>query len=195
MKIRNHRNTEYWFRPHETSSLKKHLYIFKYKSYLMEFLNNNFEGALGGVISKCERSFGGSMTLRRWFVWYNQKAYNNGAKLKIELRQSYFRGRKYVSKPPKISKSSKKYFAFSSKVINLMCNIEQSDGIILSKDAKRLTELFYKRGFKDFEPSDDDLSYIDGHISDGIDFSHWSDRCNLLRTKTVIEYFKRKNLI
>lgn len=38
-------------------------------------------------------------------------------------------------------------------------------------------------------------SYINGHISNGIDFSYWSDRCRDLRMKTIIEYFKQQNLI
>jgi hypothetical protein len=161
----------------------------------MKFLNNNLIGSLGGIVTKEEKNLNSSFSLRQWYVWYNEKAHSNGAKPKIELRQLYFRGRKYMNKPPKISKSSKTYFAFSDKIFSLMSNIRQSDGSILSKDAKRLVELFYKRGFKDFEPSESDMYYINGHISDGIDFNYWSDRCNFLRAKTIIEYFKRENLI
>jgi hypothetical protein len=73
--------------------------------------------------------------------------------------------------------------------------MQDDNGIILPKDAKRLVGLFYKRGFKDFEPDEDDWNYINGHISDGISFWHWSDRCNHLRMKTIIEYFKQQKLI
>ena len=76
-----------------------------------------------------------------------------------------------------------------------MTNIEDDNGLITSKDAKKLVKLFEKRGFKDFVPTEEDLIYINGHILDGIDFYHWSDRCNWLRTKTIIEYFKRNNLL
>lgn len=196
MKIRNHRKYEWWFRPHETSKLEKHLYIFKYKSDLMLFLNKNLEESVGGTVALEEKSFGHFGCLREWFVWYNDYKNTKGDNPKIELRQEYFRGRKYISKPHKIDKFSKKYFAFSNKVVSLMSNIYQKDAeTILPKDAKRLVELFYKRGFKDFEPSQDDWNYINGHISNGISFWHWSDRCNTMRMKTIIEYFKRENLI
>jgi hypothetical protein len=61
--------------------------------------------------------------------------------------------------------------------------------------ANKLITLFEKRGFKDFEPDEDDLYYINGHILTGIDFYHWSDRCNFLRCKVILEYFKRENLL
>lgn len=195
MKIRNHKKYEWWFRPRNNSKLEKHLYIFKYKSDMMEFLNNHFEEALIGTVSLDCSYFGGSGTVREWSVWYNDRAVR-GQSLKIELRQSNFRGRKYIFKPRKVEKSSKKYFAFSDKIISLMCNIYQEDGkTILSKDAKRLVDLFEKRGFKDFEPNKEDWDYIDGHINNGIDFHHWSDRCNFIRCKTILEFFKRRKLI
>ena len=77
-----------------------------------------------------------------------------------------------------------------------MSNIYQGDKkTILPKDAKKLISLFEKRGFKDFEPTEEDWVYIKGHISDGIDFFHWSDRCNFLRCKVILEFFKRENLL
>lgn len=194
MKIRNHRKMEWWFNSSKESKLKKHLYKFKYKSDLMKFLNNNFEEALNGEVRLEETSFCHSGCVRTWFVWYNDNM-PKGSKLKIELRQQSFRGRKYIFKKSKIAKSDKKYFAFSNKIISLMCNIFVDEETILPKDAKRLVELFYKRGFKDFEPDEDEWAYINGHINDGISFWHWSDRCNWLRMKTIIEYFKRENLI
>lgn len=75
-----------------------------------------------------------------------------------------------------------------------MSRIGQEE-VVTPKDAKKLYDLFLKRGFKDFEPTDNQWIYINGHISDGIPFWHWSDRCDALRTKTVIEYFRRNNLI
>jgi hypothetical protein len=107
-------------------------------------------------------------------------------------REIKFRGRKCVSKPSRISKEDVKYFAFSDKKISLMCNIEKEDGTILENDAKRLVSIFYKSGFKDFEPDEDDKNYIDYYLKNGINFFYWSDRCNRLRTKTVIEYLKLK---
>jgi hypothetical protein len=195
MKIRNHRKKEWWFYPHENSTLKKHLYVFKYKQDLMKFLTGNLENAISGTVRIEERTFSSSYTLRQYFVWYNEKQYRSGSDLKADLRQMKFRGRNYISKPHKISKEYKRYIAFSDKVISLMCHIEDENGNILRKDAKRLYDLFIKRGFKDFEPTEEDWIYINGHISDGICFSHWSDRCNFLRSKTIIEYFKRSGLL
>lgn len=197
MKIRNHRKKEWWFFPHKESKLyKQKLHRFKYKSDLMSFLNKNFKESINGEVRLEENSFGHSGCIRTWFVWYNDYD-EKGKKLEIELRQETFRGRKFVFKQEKIRKSSKKYFAFSDKVSSLMANIYQDEKskTILPKDAKRLVELFYKRGFKDFEPTKDDWEYIDGNISDGIQFSYWSDRCSWLRTKTIIEFFKREKLI
>ena len=194
MKIRNHRKREYWFRPSENSKLKKHLYRFKYMQDLMKFLNNNLEESINGTVDQEEQSFNHSGCRRSWFVWYNDHAPRT-AKLKIELRQLYFRGRKFICKTHTISKSSKRFYAFSEKVISLMSHIEDDNGKILHKDAEKLISLFYKRGFKDFEPNEEDWTYINGHISDGIQFSYWSDRCNHLRMKTIFEYFKREKLI
>jgi hypothetical protein len=195
MKLRSHKKREYCFFPPLNSELKKHSYTFKYKKDLMKFLNSNFLNTLDGVVDIHENTLNASYTLRSYSVWYNKREYTTGVKPKIVLKQQTFRGKKYISKTHKISKEDKKYFAFSEKVINLMCNIETEDGIISPEKAKNLYTLFIKRGFKDFEPSEEDLQYINGHISKGIDFYHWSDRCNWLRTKTIIEYFKRENLI
>lgn len=195
MKIRNHRKYEWWFRPPENSKLEKHLYKFKYKSDMMKFLNNNIKEVVNGTVSLDHKSFNCSNTIREWFVWYNDYTFK-GDKLRVELKQMLFRGRKYISKPCKISRGDKKYFAFSKKVISLMSNIYQGDKkTILPKDAKKLISLFEKRGFKDFEPTEEDWVYINGHISDGIDFFHWSDRCNFLRCKVILEFFKRENLL
>lgn len=195
MKIRNHKKQEYWFRPHENSSLKLLTLPFKRKSDLMKFLNNNFNECVNGVVSINVESFTSSYTLREYFVWYNEKECRCGAKPKIVLKQLDFRGRKYIRKQFKISKASKKYFAFSDKVIRLMCSIEDDNGVILPDDAERLYTLFKKRGFVDFEPTEGEWEYINGHIGSGIDFYHWSDRCDFLRTKTIVEYFKQKNLL
>jgi hypothetical protein len=176
---------------HENSKLEKHLYRFKYKADLLKFLNSNFENALNGTVALDHKSFNCSNTKRKWFVWYDVK----GATLKIVLKQLLFRGRKFISKYNKIEKSAKKYFAFSDKVISLMSNIYEENGAILSSKAKRLIKLFEKRGFKDFEPTEEDWEYINGHISDGMCFSYWSDRCNFLRCKVILEYFKREELV
>lgn len=196
MKIRNHRRNEWWFFPTKTSKLNRGTcYRFKKKSSLMGFLTANINEAVNGEVRLEQSSFGISGCVRMWTVWYNQNEYRKGADLKADLRQLDFRGRKWVHKPQPISKSSKKYFAFSEKVISLMCRLQDESGAILPKDAKKLVELFYKRGFADFTPTVEDNTYIYGHISDGIDFHHWSDRCDWLRTKTIIEYFKKTNLI
>jgi len=197
MKIRNHRKREWWFYPHENSTIeKKSAHIFKYKSSLMRFLNANPEGCINGSVRLEESSFGYSGCIREYFVWYNDYENNyKNAGFKVVLKQQDFRGRKFICKLFKVEKDSKKYFAFSNKVISLMCHIQDDNGVILKKDAERLVALFKKRGFKDFEPTEDEWEYINGNIADGISFYYWSDRCNWLRTKTIIEFFKRENLI
>lgn len=189
MKIKDHRQREYCFWPVKGKTKR-----FKKKSSLMKFLNNNFEKSLNGTVSLFEDSFTGSYTVRQWQVWFNDRC-QYMSQMKIQLRQIPFRGKKFIHKPSKVSKSSKKYFAFSEKRISLMSRIEAEDGTINPNDAKKLVNIFYKSGFKDFIPDEDDLRYINGHISDGIQFSYWSDRCDYLRMKTIIEYFKRENLI
>jgi len=198
MKIRNHRKREWWFYPHEKSNIeKKSAHIFKKKSSLMKFLNKHGQESLNGQVRIEEKSFGHSGCVRMYSVWYNEyENQHKNIKPRIVLKQMDFRGRKFIQKLSKIDKHSKKYFAFSDKIINLMCHIENEDtGVILEKDAVRLIKLFKKRGFEDFEPTEDEWIYINGHISDGICFFHWSDRCNWLRVKTIIEYFKREGLV
>ena len=107
MKIRNHRKYEWWFRPSKLSKFEKNLYRFKYKSDLIKFLNKNFEESINGTVSLDHKSFNSSNTIREWFVWYNDYD-EKGSKLKIELRQLLFRGRKVISKNNKISKEDKK---------------------------------------------------------------------------------------
>lgn len=191
MKIRNHKKREYIFFPCEDSELKCST-SFKRKSDLIRFLMKDIKNSINGTVSLNESSFNGFYNIREWFVWYNDYR-ENKEPLKVVLKPLNFRGRKYIHKPTTISKESKKYFAFSEKVISLMGTIGD-DGITKAR-ANKLVLLFKKRGFKDFEPTDDDLDYINGHIEKGIDFFHWSDRCNWLRTKTIIEYFKREKLL
>lgn len=57
MKIRNHRKKEWWFYPPEKSTLKKHLYVFKYKQDLMNFLTGNLEQSINGTVRIEERTF------------------------------------------------------------------------------------------------------------------------------------------
>jgi len=109
MKIRNHRKYEWWFFPSENSKLEKHLYRFKFKADMMKFLNGNLAESINGTVSLKEDSFAGSQCLREWFVWLNDYA-EKKEKLKIELRQLTFRGKKYIFRPSKVSKDSKKYF-------------------------------------------------------------------------------------
>jgi hypothetical protein len=194
MKIRNHRKYEWLFHPHKKSKLEKHAYRFKYKADLMIFLNKHFEESLNGVVRRDHKSFNCSNTQREWFVWYNDASPRREG-LKIVLKQMEFRGRKFICKPYPISREDKKYYAHSEKIIQLMCNIcEEDEETILPNKANKLIRLFKKRGFKDFEPDEEEWEYINGHISDGISFSHWSDRCNFLRAKTIYEYFKREGL-
>lgn len=190
MKIRNHRKREYYFYPHDKGKTQ----VFKYKKELLNFLNSKPDLAINGIVGLNETCFGSSSTLREWFVWYNDYKYKTTKqRFKIVLIPQLFRGRKYIFKKHKVNKSSKKYFAHSKKRIHLMCEIAENG--ITEQKAKKLLEIFTKSGFKDFNPSEEDLYYINGHIGDGIDFFHWSDRCNHLRMKTVIEYFKREKLL
>lgn len=195
MKIRNHRRIEWWFFPREDSKLNKgRRFRFKYKIDLMNFLTSNLMETINGRVELYESHFGGSGCLRQWNVWYNDKSHCNRLRAMADLRQLTFRNKKFVFFKDKVSKEDKKYYAFSEKVISYMGYLSDKDEIT-KQNAEKLVNLFKKRGFKDFEPSEEDLLYINGHISDGIQFGYWSDRCNWLRTKTIIEYFKRRNLI
>lgn len=160
----------------------------------MKFLNSNLEEVINGGVRLEESCFGSSYTLREWEIWINQyDYYYKKLEPKIVLKPIMFRGNKFINKPHQVSKANKKYFAFSDKVINFMCDLENDK--ITKSQAQTLINLFEKRGFKDFEPDEEDLKYINGHISDGIDFNYWSDRCNFLRCKVILEYFKQQNLI
>lgn len=194
MKIRKHRQRKWIFHPHKDSSLHRPYYEFKYKSKLLKFINGRLDECIGGTVRLTESNFGSSFTIRNWYVWYDERSIT----FKADLRQILWRGGKYITKPNKISKTNKKYFAFSDKVINLMSSISHdlNNGINISPNrANKLYNLFIKRGYKDFEPSEEDKIYINNNIEKGIPFWHWSDRCNTLRMKTIIEYFKRNKLI
>lgn len=194
MKIRKHRKREWIFHPHNESDLPKSYYQFKYKSKLLKFINGRLDECIGGTVRLTESNMSSSFTIREWFVWYNERSIY----FKADLRQILWRRKKFIRKPNKISKVSKKYFAFSDKVINLMSEISKDldNGIeISSNKANKLYTLFIKRGYKDFEPSEQDKNYINNNIEKGIPFWYWSDRCNTLRMKTIIEYFKRTKLI
>lgn len=198
MKVRNRRIREWVFIPDEESKLKKNSYRFKYKIKLLKFINSNLMECLNGTVSIKEYYFNSSYTVRAWYVWVNEKSYSSGATLKADLRQVLWREKKYINKPNKIEKADKKYFTYSHKIINLMLHIgnDINNGIgINPSNSKNLYKLFLKRGYKDFEPTDSELDYINDNIEKGISFYYWSDRCNWLRCKTIIEYFKRNNLI
>lgn len=188
MKLRNHRKQEWLFFPPANSSMAKKCYSFQRKEKLMDFLSNNFINCINGIVSLSENGFGYRHTKRQWQVWYNQAAIVFcEANPKVVLIQLPFRNKRFISRLHKVSKSSKKYFAFSDKRINIMCSIK---GIPTAQQAISLVNVFHKSGFKDFEPDADDLIYINGHICDGIDWFYWSDRCNILRMKTIITYLQ-----
>ena len=203
MKIRNHKKTEYLFYPHEKSKLLKgEPYRFKRKQDLMRFLNNNFDESLNGEVYLDENSFYHSAFIREWQVWFNDYKYYKHRKQKgcnismqIELKPILFRNHKSIFSKGKIKKSSKVWMAFAEKVSNRMLDIYEKDNSIKKEKAQSLVKLFYKQGFVDFKPDTEDQEYIDFYIKEGIDFMYWSDRCNSLRKKTIIEYFKKEGLI
>lgn len=197
MKARNMKTQGWSFRPHKDSKLK--FKVFKYKSDLMKYLNNNFREALNGEVALTFDTVNMSGTKRTWFVWYNDYSDIN-TPLKIELRQELFRGRKYITKRKtvKTSKESKRWFMFSDKVINLMCAL--SDTPIGTELHKRQTEnlikLFYKRGYKDIDLNSDEYKdvynyeeYLTG--AEPIPYSYWCDRCNSIRCAVIIENYKK----
>jgi hypothetical protein len=192
MKIKNHRKIEYWFYPPKNSSLEKHCYVFKYKKDLINFLEYNFYQAINGEVIVHVSDFSGFYTLREYFVWLKRKTDGKRKHVNIQLKQELFRGRKFVCKSKKIEKTDKKWFAFSDKIISLMCKNANN---WTPNSAKNLIELFKKRGWKDFIPDKDDQDYINYYLEKGIDFFHWSDRCNSLRSKVIYEYFKKEKLI
>jgi len=196
MKLRKQRKREYIFFPYEGSNLTKKSYIFKRKTSLLKFLNGRIRDVINGTVRVYEDGFGYNIFIRDYGVWYNYKEYNSGADLKIDLKLvDSIRNKR---KKYKVSKLSKKHFAFSNRRIELMTLINESiknNEEINKSHAKNLVNVFYKSGFKDFEPSEEEKGYIEGNIEEGVPFLYWSDRCNYLRMKVVIEYFKRNYLI
>lgn len=192
MKIRNHKKRNWVFYPHQNSKLKKNSYVFKYKSDLMKFLQKNLGNSINGIVDLEERGFGYySSCIRSYVVWYNLVAYCQGQNAKPVLKQLKSRVRGKTKR--KVSKKDKKYFAFSDKIINLMCDI--SDTELTKQKAKRLVTLFEKRGYKEFIPNNEDREYIQYYLDNGIDFHHWSDRCGTLRMRTVIEYLIKQEML
>jgi hypothetical protein len=193
-KIRNHRKKEWVFWPNtaEAEFYPKRRYRFRYKSELMRFLNSTFPHCLNCEVTYEESSFAGIYTRRHYQVWFNSRSFytNQNAKPEAVLKMVPFRGKKEVKL--KTSKSEKKYRAFSDKVISLMSRMEKNR---TEGDAKKLLELFEKRGFKDFTPNEEEQEYITAHIEKGVQYWYWSDRCNWLRTKTVIESLKKEGLL
>lgn len=179
MKLKNSKQKTWVFVPRTNSLLRNK--SFKYKSDLMKYLNNNFNEVINGTIRLEFDYFGMFHTSKEWLVWVKSNF------LEIELRQLSFSR----TKTQKVKKEDKKYFTYSDKIINLMCYIDKLD-VISPNHIKNLVKLFYKRGFKDFILNEDEQEYVNYYINNGIDFFHWSDRCNTLRTKTIIEYFKHK---
>lgn len=176
MKTRKHRKLEWWFFPPKGSKIERgRCYIFKYKSDMMRFINKNLSEAVNGSVHLEESSFAGSYCIRSYDVWHKAGV--------ADLRRVMHR------KPFKVKRSSKRWFSHSNRAMQQM--LAMQDGYT-KQQADALVKTFYKMGFVDFEPTQEDWDYINGHIKRGIDFYHWSDRCHYLRMKTIIELFKRQ---
>lgn len=193
MKIRKHKVKEYWFYPPDGSKLEKgSCYIFKYKRDLMKLLRGYPDDSANGIVRIHISSFAGGYVSKSYQVWYNQYKYIKGANFKIELKLLDSR------KPSKyfmsMSNSDKRWRAFTDKICIKMCRFQEDDVELAKRQAKNIVDLYYRRGFVD-EPDDENEEYIKYYIENGIDFYHWSDRCNWLRTKTIIRYFKTKGYI
>jgi hypothetical protein len=185
MKIRNHKKFTYKFFPYENSKLiRGTCYEFKYKRSLIKFLTKNFPECLNGIVFLDVDSFNGFWTIAEYFVWFE----DDYIKLCKKNRKYYKHWRKET-----IRKDLKKYCAYYNKIETLMLYIDKygEDKI----HARNLVNLFYRSGFKDFIPDEEEQKYIDFYKEDGVDFEDWSDRCYPLRQKVIIEYFKAKNLI
>lgn len=185
MKIRNHRKKEYVYYPYEKDKIG---IKFFYKSDLMNYLTANIEEAVDGEVVIKENYFSGIHSLQHYDIWYNRQEIKSGANCKSVLKKIRYSKKRLH----KISKLSKKHFAFSHKIITLMCYIGNNG--ITKNHAKNLVNLFYKQGFKDFVPNENDQSYIDNNINE-IPFWYWADRCNYVRVKTIIENFKQNKLL
>ena len=176
MKTRKHRKREWWFYPPKGSKISRgRCYTFKRKADMMCFINGHLPHAVNGSVHLEESSFAGSYAIRSYNVWYKAGV--------VDLRRVMHR------KPFKVEKGSKRWFSHSNQAMEQM--LAMQDGYS-PQQAKNLVKTFYKMGFDDFEPDAESWEYINGHIERGIDFYHWSDRCNRLRMKTIIEMFKRQ---
>ena len=132
-----------------------------------------------------------SFTEKEWIIWYDEKILKKHNKFVLKRCLDY--------KHPKMhmENSSTKFFAFSEKVINLMGNI--GDNGLTDNRLFRLLVLFHKRGFKDFIFEENDVyekdyytAYMDKYTIDTFeDWWYWSDRCNFLRTKVLVDMIKR----
>lgn len=180
MKIRKLKKKTWMFFPRKSSSLPKMSYSFKYKKDLMNFLSSNFSECHSGKVTIWHQSPNYSYYGDIFQVWHT-----NGYVTLHRLRRGF--------KKCKTTKKSKRWFAFSKKVLNRMNLVENEDGTINKPIARNLVELFYKRGFKDdIELKNGEMKH---YLKEGIPFHYWSDRCNFTRCKIIIEYFKLKNVL
>lgn len=192
MKIRNHRTRTYFFYPsyNHKDAFPSASYQFKYKTSLMKFLSSNIERAINGTVMININEFCSCYTSRKYLVWY-RLAKNL---VVADLRLMHVNGKKCLyNRKPTVSKQEKKFMAFSGKVINLMLAIDHT-GITPTR-ANKLITLFIKQGFTDFIPNEDEQEYIDACLSTEIPWGYWCDRCDFVRCKVILEYFKKNNII
>lgn len=172
------------------SSDKYEIKNFKYKSSVLKYLMSMDVDALNSVVSRTVNTFDSSYTNSESLVWFNEHDFYHGSDFKLVFKKITYGGRKYIHKIETIEKTTVKFFAFSDKIISLMGNLSEN---LCDNDLIKLLLLFHKRGFRDFETTDEYYnSYLDKYNIETLDtFFYWSDRCNFMRCKIIHDLIKR----
>lgn len=197
MKIRKHKKRTYLLYPtthRDVDSMSfKQYYTFKYKHDMMKFINKYPFDLLGSYVYVDEEGANGfTGSVVEYLVWYNEYQANKGIPFKIVLKKTFTPKWWRSFKATKLEKLS---YAFSHRIIELMTIIAYEMPDINPSHAKNLTKLFYKIGYKEIIPNEEEQQYIDQFMKDGPPFDYWCDRYYGLRMQTIIEYFKFKKLI
>lgn len=178
----------YTLYPKEQGKVKN----FKRKSDLMNFIKSNAFEYLNCLVIVHYKGFFQSGDLRRFVVFINLKKYKNHNKIDFVLKPCNFRGFK-KTKPIKLKKENKSFWAFYDKMFNKMIQIANSEH--LSDDLlTQLLRLMSKRYGDLSNVNDEYSSYCLGVYDDINDFDrwfYWSDRLGEERAKAIYDLIKK----